>query len=645
MDIYINSNIETRDNFDYYGNLFGNFSPVFPYRSHFTLHWQLYKETPDAGNSPDLSSWVKADYTGCGAQVICDNDFVHRVDGALSSEINSGDTIDRIYVVMENASALPASGYVTIFDNSGGHVDLIYDSLELADEKNVVLHIAQWNPQKNFSEGSIVRVSQEAYFSSNYDAEKSDPANGLFVFDCVVYSRKLANVGDKATSRFIDIQGIELLPFKFNEQNKLYELPSFLCDTAAISVNLGEAAVNPELTDSNKNDMAMFIQTYISGGMDIELYNSVSGSWENYDPEEKYSSDYTKFRYWLTSAGENATKTEVPLIQGIQGEPGDKGDKGDKGDPGKDAVSPEITAEITDTGLVLNITDVNGTQNFTLEGFYPRAGVIGVDDNGESVVNILGFETTTTNSFVDGTEPITTAYTFNAPDVVVDDDPDIVFRLPLKSTANPTLGSSVSHTDFIFESYNGKTCASFDGSQYGQYKTTRVHPQGHYTLFMNLAVQSIDSTTQADLEILAVLRNGFKYDHEYDTQAYAQSVKIGVMRAAESGDLYLRATNGAGHLDGSDADTLLERNQFYNVAMTFDGTQTKWFLNGSLIGSEENGLGRDADGSFNLCCLPEKYLGWSADFGMTFLINNIVEYAVALSDERIGELAAQYLNA
>ena len=397
-------------------------------------------------------------------------------------------------------------------------------------------------------------------------------------------------------------------------------------DSVSFRIN-ARMSVDPSLDESIPEEV---ISQYLERSDVVALVNdSVINAVAQYKPAIN-----TETGTWFVGDRDTGVKAQGP-----------KGPKGDPGDPGKNGVSPEITAEITDTGLVLNITDVNGTQNFTLEGFYPRAGVIGVDDNGESVVNILGFETGTTNSFVDGTEPITTAYTFNAPDVVVDDDPDIVFRLPLKSTANPTLGSSVSHTDFIFESYNGKTCARFDGSQYGQYKTTRVHSQGHYTLFMNLAVQSIDSTTQANLENLAVLRNGSKYAHENDTQASAQSVKIGVMREAESGNLYLRATNGAGNLDGSDADTLLEQNQFYNVAMMFDGTQTKWFLNGSLLGSEENGLGRDADGSFNLCCLPEKYFGWSADFGMTFHINNIVEYAVALSDERIGELAAQYLNA
>ena len=320
-DIFLNTNTVLGATYDQYGNAMGDYNPVFPYKSSFRLRWQLYTATPGAdSDGVDMSSWTKANYSGCGALVTCDNDFVHRLSGSLATGITSGSTISSITVnIGSNRDLVPASGFVTIFNNAGEVKDFAYMAVSFSGN-NAELTIGEWTADADYSSGAVARVSQEAYFQAYYNVSLSDPATGLFVFDCVVYSRKVSAAGDAASGQWIDVQGIEILPYKLTD-NVYTELPSYLCRTAAISVIMGEAGMNPVVTTPVENMILAFVSSLFSAGADVELYNSSTEQWVPYDEDSEITNIYTKYRWWL-NGGDGSVKTELPLINGIDGTDG-----------------------------------------------------------------------------------------------------------------------------------------------------------------------------------------------------------------------------------------------------------------------------------------------------------------------------------
>ena len=90
-EIYLNTNITTGETFNRKGEFFRDDEPNFPYKSTFRMLWQLYTDTPNAnldGTNP-AEDWTKADFTGCGALLTCDDDFIHRLTGTLKAAGNT----------------------------------------------------------------------------------------------------------------------------------------------------------------------------------------------------------------------------------------------------------------------------------------------------------------------------------------------------------------------------------------------------------------------------------------------------------------------------------------------------------------------------------------------------------------------------
>lgn len=250
-EIYLNTNITTGETFNRKGEFFRDDEPNFPYKSTFRMLWQLYTDTPNAnldGTNP-AEDWTKADFTGCGALLTCDDDFIHRLTGTLKTAVTAGTAVTSLTVTIPggNDTNIPSKGYITLADANGGRVELGYSAITFSGA-DAILTVESWTPSVNISAGAKVKISQEAYFQAPYNAELSDPANGLFVFDCTVYSNKLAEKCDAASDRTVDVMGIEILPFTIDENNVYQELPSYICDTASIVINMGEAGQNPQTT-------------------------------------------------------------------------------------------------------------------------------------------------------------------------------------------------------------------------------------------------------------------------------------------------------------------------------------------------------------------------------------------------------------
>ena len=251
-EIYLNTNITTGETFNRKGEFFRDDEPNFPYKSSFRMIWHLYTDTPNAnldGTNPE-ADWTKADFTGCGALLTCDDDFIHRLTGTLKAAVTAGTAVTSLTVTIPsgNDTNIPSKGYITLADANGGRVELGYSAITFSGA-DAVLTVESWTPSVNISAGAKVKISQESYFQAPYNAELSDPANGLFVFDCTVYSNKLADKCDAASDRTVDVMGIEILPFTIDENNVYQELPSYICDTASIVINMGEAGQNPQTTE------------------------------------------------------------------------------------------------------------------------------------------------------------------------------------------------------------------------------------------------------------------------------------------------------------------------------------------------------------------------------------------------------------
>jgi hypothetical protein len=251
-EIYLNTNITTGETFNRKGEFFRDDEPNFPYKSTFRMLWQLYTDTPNAnldGTNPEVD-WTKADFTGCGALLTCDDDFIHRLTGTLKGAVTAGTAVTSLTVTIPggNDTNIPSKGYITLADANGGRVELGYSAITFSGA-DAILTVESWTPSVNISAGAKVKISQEAYFQAPYNAELSDPENGLFVFDCTVYSNKLAEKCDAASDRTVDVMGIEILPFTIDENNVYQELPSYICDTASIVINMGEAGQNPQTTE------------------------------------------------------------------------------------------------------------------------------------------------------------------------------------------------------------------------------------------------------------------------------------------------------------------------------------------------------------------------------------------------------------
>ena len=336
-EIIVNTNITTQEHFDRNGNSFSDYSPLVSFKSSFRVKWQLFTETPGANSDGvNVASWTKAQaFAGCGALLTCDNDYRHRLTGTLKTGISSGVEVETLDLTVSGVSMtnIPQTGYVTLLSPSGNVVELMYSSRTVSGSSVTMVINGGFTPDEDFPAGSTVKVSQEVLFQSVYNAAESIPAEGLFVFDAVAYSNKLAALGDNATNRFIPVQGLEILPYKITTDNQYVELPGYILDTFAIAVNMGEAGQNPQVPEQTANHIAGIVQTMISSGFDVELYNSATGNWEAYSDSAIYSTSYTKYRFRLASAGNSGEWAVVPLIHGSGG-----------GGGGGDDYSAEINA-------------------------------------------------------------------------------------------------------------------------------------------------------------------------------------------------------------------------------------------------------------------------------------------------------------
>ena len=217
---YINTVTGTWYNSD--GDLFRDGMPEYTYQNSYRIAIQLCSSTPSSateGVNPE--EWEK--YTGYSAGGVtallsADNDFRRRRKGTVVGEIPAG-AVSQIAMDIESASSatIRSCGTLRLFNASGVAEVLKYDSVSISGE-TVTFSLSSGSVLENsYSDGAAGDVPDAIYAQAAMIAEESDPANGLFVFDFVIYSEKLREKFEYADLETLDdLKGIELLIFSLD---------------------------------------------------------------------------------------------------------------------------------------------------------------------------------------------------------------------------------------------------------------------------------------------------------------------------------------------------------------------------------------------------------------------------------------------
>lgn len=318
--IAINTNVTTNEHFDRYGQSFRGTDPQISYRSNFKLRWQLFRDSPDADMSgADPSSWTPENLAGCGALATCDNDFRHRIPGELLTGLSAGESVSSIDIkTSAESTEIPVSGIIALYSPTGEVTDIMFSSAAVVSGGYSCTLSAPFTPSVDYPVGCKANISQEPLFQSMYLPEESDPAVGLFIFNCYAYSKRLAAIADTSNSKSIAVQGIELLPFITDDAGVLKELPAYLVDTFALTINLAEVGtVIPEYTGDISELLAAFASLVVHG-LELQVYNTERG-WHDYTAEDledpEYARSLTAYRMRLAgSTGDYSLP--VPLLHG-----------------------------------------------------------------------------------------------------------------------------------------------------------------------------------------------------------------------------------------------------------------------------------------------------------------------------------------
>lgn len=265
-EIIIRQNTVTGEVCDADGNYFAARMPSVSVKSKFLLKWYLYTETRGINEGNGITDWIPdTQYENCGALLTCDNDFIHRINGKLATAISAGSAVTEMTVTISNSAdsvKIPQAGFVRIISATGELIDIAYTARTISGTS--VIFTVEFTATETFEQNITVKILQQPYFQAVFDPVQSDPANGMFAFEAVAYSTKLASVADTANSRYIACEGIELLPYFIGEDNSYNESPSFICETFGLTINMGEAGTNFDVPTPIENEIAAMVNAAVA---------------------------------------------------------------------------------------------------------------------------------------------------------------------------------------------------------------------------------------------------------------------------------------------------------------------------------------------------------------------------------------------
>lgn len=367
---YINTVTGTWYNSD--GDLFRDGMPEYTYQNSYRIAIQLCSSTPSSateGVNPE--EWEK--YTGYSAGGVtallsADNDFRRRRKGTVVGEIPAG-AVSQIAMDIESASSatIRSSGTLRLFNTSGVAEVLKYDSVSISGE-TVTFSISSGSVLENsYPDGAAGDVPDAIYAQAAMIAEESDPANGLFVFDFVIYSEKLREKFEYADLETLDdLKGIELLIFSLDgDTADIHD--RYFCKSCSIKAPMAEPGLLTEIPDSCSGNLASMITALISNGFDVE-FSADGDSWHT---EQLEDDSFMRFR--LKVVGESGEWIVVQLKSGpanvltigtvTTGEPGTQAAATITGESPKQVLNLTIPRGATGSGtgdMLASVYDTNG---------------------------------------------------------------------------------------------------------------------------------------------------------------------------------------------------------------------------------------------------------------------------------------------
>lgn len=346
MKLYINTS--ERNFFDKNGASLADETPQIPYKSRQEIILQLCTATPDA-DSPGVNpetDWpqdTSFNIPGVSAILSVDSDFKRRNKGGLPEDVQAGElsTITGTFSGVTSAS-FRIPGTLRLFDAAGHAEYLPYTDLTVSGSNVTFILAENSSIAKSYSKGDVVDAPDSLYMQSALNAEKSNPATGLFVFDLVADSVKLRNAVEYSNTNVLSsIAGMELLIFTSDKDNIIEERNSFICRTVSVTGTIGDPDSTVSVPDLTKNALTAAVSSLLAQGMETE-YSIDKSSWHT---TQAADDKFLRFRFVQSSGVDSAW-----VYYEIK-----------KGDPGLTPYIRNGNWYIGDTNTGVKAEGVNGT--------------------------------------------------------------------------------------------------------------------------------------------------------------------------------------------------------------------------------------------------------------------------------------------
>ena len=182
-------------------------------------------------------------YGDCSAVLTVDADFLHRQRGELSSAVTAGAESLTITIPDLIPTALPQKGNIRLFDNSGTAESVAYDGFTVTGNEAVFNLTA--SPAREYAAGATGDAPQLPYCFAEMSESKSEPGNGLFVFDLVADSTRLRAEMAQLNRSALPVAGLEFLLMQQDHPAQSFLLTSFRL-TNTLHAWEGDAPPEPE---------------------------------------------------------------------------------------------------------------------------------------------------------------------------------------------------------------------------------------------------------------------------------------------------------------------------------------------------------------------------------------------------------------
>ena len=278
--IKIFTNVVTRKSYDANGDLFPDGLPRIFYNGSDEVRWQLCSATPDiaeeTGQKPE-DIWPKytgfADYSAIGAFLTADQDFIKRMPGTLTANVNSG-AVASVTANIPGASlaTIPEEGTVTLFTTSGDMEVIEYTDVAVANENCQFTIASGTTLEHSYVQGGMMDVAQSVLMQATLDTQNSDISTGLFVFQTTAYSRKLHDALAYANTKQLDVAGLELAIFNIDtENNEVVDLERFDIDTFSIRSGIADTSMDAQVTPERQSEAVAIMKTLLASGMELQF--------------------------------------------------------------------------------------------------------------------------------------------------------------------------------------------------------------------------------------------------------------------------------------------------------------------------------------------------------------------------------------